>query len=527
MLPRWFGLAFGLLLLLLISVKQTAGIFRESTSNDPSSSDRRLSVLIVTSPLAGHAYPLLALGEELARRGHNVTFCTARNWINLEKKATDRGMNFLSAGDFHFDEMALKEAMDVLNVTIIKLLSKMDTFRLIIESTVEFLQHSVDLRQWDIIAVTVFFGHSVPCLAHKAGVPVVELFQRAIRSHLLPDWPFPSEFTLQTDDMTFLQRMSSLVTSGFLQISLNFLNPVRLSTTDPICDAVFHTRSPQCVEFPCLSLSPIGFEYPRTTMPLMQSVGPILTKQKTSDFSQDLSKWLSAKSDKSVVYISMGSMVSQTVGIARAIVNGLKQTGCSVVWSLKSQNRHILNGLDIDPSVFFISDWVPQFQLLQHETIAMAILHGGVGGVTESLYNRVPIIVLPLFGDQFGNAARVQAAGAGIYLHLSELTADLVKNSVETIKNGDYRKEAAKMRKIFLQAGGVDRASDLMELYADVGYQHLVPAYAKYKWSWVQYYNVDVKLVLCMLLGGVVYCIAKLCKCCCRCRSRTNKTKKD
>ena len=108
----------------------------------------------MTSPLAGHAYPLLALGEELARR----------NWINLEKKATDdRGMNFLIAGDFHFDEMALKEAMDVLNVSTSYQI--MDTFRLIIESTVEFLQHSVDLRQWDIIAVTVFFGHSVPCMS--------------------------------------------------------------------------------------------------------------------------------------------------------------------------------------------------------------------------------------------------------------------------------------------------------------------------------------------------------------------------
>ena len=495
MLPRWFGL----LLLPLSLVEQTAGIFRESS--DPSSSDRRLSVLIVATPFAGHAYPLLALGEELARRGHNVTFCTARrNWINLEKKATDKGINFLSAGDFYFDDEMATKWIDVLNDStpiLFRILSNINNIRLVIESTVEFLQHSVDLRQWDIIAVNVILEHTIPCLAHKAGVPVVELFQRAIRPQLLPDWPFPSEFTLQTDDMTFLQRMSSLVTSGFLQISLIFFDPIRLSTTDPICDAVFHTKSPQCVEFPCFSFSPIGFEYPRTTMPLMQSVGPILTKQKTSDFSQDLSKWLLTKSVKSVVYISMGSMMSQTVEIARAIVNGLKQTGYSVVWSLKSQNRHILNGLDIDPSVFFISDWVPQFQLLQHETISMAILHGGIGGVTESLYNGVPIIVLPLFGDQFGNAARVQAAGAGIYLHLSELTADLVKNSVETIKNGDYCKEASKMRKIFLQAGGVDRASDLMELYADVGYQHLVPAYAKYKWSWVQYYNADVKLVLC------------------------------
>ena len=85
------------------------------------------------------------------------------------------------------------------------------------------------------------------------------------------------------------------------------------------------------------------------------------------------------------------------------------------------------------------------------------------------------------------------------------------------------------MRTISLHAGGEDKTSDLMELYADIGYQHLVPAYAKYKWSWIQYYmyNVDVQLVLCLLLGGVVYCVTKLCKCCCRCRLRNNKTKKD
>ena len=94
---------------------------------------------------------------------------------------------------------------------------------------------------------------------------------------------------------------------------------------------------------------------------------------------------------------------------------------------------------------------------------------------------------------------------------------------------GDYHKKAQQMRKIMIQAGGVDRASELVEFYADVGYQHLVPAYVKYKWSWVQYYNVDVKFVLCVVLAGLVYIAAKFFKCCCSCccrhKARTNKAK--
>ena len=32
------------------------------------------------------------------------------------------------------------------------------------------------------------------------------------------------------------------------------------------------------------------------------------------------------------------------------------------------------------------SDWVPQIQLLQHPAVTTGIVHGGTGGVTETLY---------------------------------------------------------------------------------------------------------------------------------------------
>ena len=87
----------------------------------------------------------------------------------------------------------------------------------------------------------------------------------------------------------------------------------------------------------------------------------------------------------------------------------------------------------------------------------------------------------------------------------------------------------ARLKKIFVAAGGVERAAELVEFYEAVGYSHLIPAYAKYNWSWVKYYNVDVYL----FLGIVITIVASFFSfcCCCMyervCGSRTPKEKAD
>ena len=84
------------------------------------------------------------------------------------------------------------------------------------------------------------------------------------------------------------------------------------------------------------------------------------------------------------------------------------------------------------------------------------------------------------------------------------------------------------LKRVFEEAGGVDRAADLVEHYADVGYDHLIPAYAKYNWSWIQYYNVDVYATILLVLTLVGYLVVKLCRCVCRrccCRGAASKSK--
>ena len=128
--------------------------------------------------------------------------------------------------------------------------------------------------------------------------------------------------------------------------------------------------------------------------------------------------------------------------------------------------------------------------------------------------------------DQVVNAGILQHRGLGIKLDQQKVTPERIEESINHIESGNYHKRASSIRKMFLQAGGAERAADLVEFYEEVGYDHLVPAYAKYEWSWVQYYNVDVyALLLCTALL-CMYCTVRLCSCVCR-RCAGRKVKKE
>lgn len=98
---------------------------------------------------------------------------------------------------------------------------------------------------------------------------------------------------------------------------------------------------------------------------------------------------------------------------------------------------------------------------------------------------------------------------------------------MDIIFAGKHSNQLVRLRKIFHEAGGVERAANLIEHYWEVGYDHLVPAHAKYNWSWIQYYNVDVKTTLLLILVLSGYVTLRLLRCVCRCFSAKVKHKED
>ena len=259
----------------------------------------------------------------------------------------------------------------------------------------------------------------------------------------------------------------------------------------------------------------MGFQYPATSTPLTEYVGALVSAY-PEPLTGELGEWLTSKLDRSVVYISMGSMFELDKGSGQAFLEGVMNTNYSVLWSLRKSNQWILEGLDVDPDRVLISEWTPQLSVLGSKVIHSAILHGGFNGLSEALWNGVPVLVFPQMHEQLYNAGRVHFNGLGIHLDANSLSTSKITESLRALDTGEYRSNTAKLQKIFRMAGGVKRAADLVEFYEDVGYAHLVPAYAKYQWSWVQYYNADVYALMMLILVLAVLCLGTCCKCICR-----------
>ena len=70
-----------------------------------------------------------------------------------------------------------------------------------------------------------------------------------------------------------------------------------------------------------------------------------------------------------------------------------------------------------------------------HPKTRAFITHGGSHGVYEGICNAVPMVLMPLFGDQMDNAKRVESRGAGLTLNILEMTSNDISTALKAVIN--------------------------------------------------------------------------------------------
>ena len=58
-----------------------------------------------------------------------------------------------------------------------------------------------------------------------------------------------------------------------------------------------------------------------------------------------------------------------------------------------------------------------------------------MNGVWEAVYHGVPMVAVPLFGDQYDNAQRLVSRGMAVKVDIATLTSDELANAIRTVAN--------------------------------------------------------------------------------------------
>lgn len=177
---------------------------------------------------------------------------------------------------------------------------------------------------------------------------------------------------------------------------------------------------------------------PRPFLPNMIDIGGVHVRQ-ADPLKDKLQKFLDNAKD-GVVLFSMGSIVQGTEWEdeqREAFVRAFSKLNQKVLW--KYENDTLPN----KPKNVKIMKWLPQRDILAHPNVKLFITHGGLLGTFEALISGVPILGIPMFGDQKMNVANAVLHGNGLKLNADELTEEKISAALNEILNKSKYKETA------------------------------------------------------------------------------------
>jgi MGT family glycosyltransferase len=199
-------------------------------------------------------------------------------------------------------------------------------------------------------------------------------------------------------------------------------------------------------------------DYPRER-PLGRTWHRLESSVRATDEPWELPEALRSR-EGGLVYLSLGSLGSADVELMRRLVTVLADTRYRYVVSKGPR----ADEFDL-PENMVGEARLPQTSIVPQ--VDLVITHGGNNTTTEAFHFGKPMIVLPLFWDQYDNAQRVQEVGAGLRLDTYGFEDDELRSAVDRLLGDeDLRTRVDAQGATIRAADGTVRAADLIEQVA-------------------------------------------------------------
>lgn len=126
--------------------------------------------------------------------------------------------------------------------------------------------------------------------------------------------------------------------------------------------------------------------------------------------------------------------------------------------------HNILAGQNPD---WLMVKWIPQRAILSHPSTALYLSHCGGSSTMEAAFHGVPVLAMPIDGDQLGNGKRLAAAGVGVYLDKDAFSARALHQGIAAITrdaDGSFARNVLRLRRMaHVNARGKEVAASLIE----------------------------------------------------------------
>jgi UDP:flavonoid glycosyltransferase YjiC (YdhE family) len=381
---------------------------------------------------AGHAFPMIALGTALARRGHEVVLET---WSRWREHVESGGMTFVAAPEY----------------PVFPTLERpLTPYEAVLRATAATRPHVAALRPHALVHDILTLA---PALAGELeGVPVGTLIPH-VHPHTQPGSP-PYSFGAQRPRTGLGSRLwrvfDPLVALG-LERGRQELNATRRQLGLAPVTRVHGGISEQL----CLVGTFPQLEYPRAWPTGTHVVGPLLWEPPADDVAPP-------PGDAPLVLVAPSTAQDREHRLLRAALAGLDGLPIRV---LATWNRRPLAGPARVPANTRLVEWVSYARTMP--SAAIVVCHAGHGTMVRALASGAIVVACPAVGDMGENAARVAWTGAGVRLPWRFTTPRGVRLAVQrALDEPALARRAGELAAWAGEHDGASRAADLVESFA-------------------------------------------------------------
>jgi UDP:flavonoid glycosyltransferase YjiC (YdhE family) len=377
----------------------------------------------------GHAFPMLALGAELARRGHAVTLET---WSRWREPVEARGMHFSAAPEYPV--FPTRE-------------HPMSPYQAVVAAVAEtrpaLIAAAPDVVVHDVLTLA-------PALAAELeGVPTATLIPHLypVGEPGLPPFGLGARAPRSRTGAALWRGFDPLVARGLAR-GREQLNVTRARVGLAPVDRVFGGLSERL----CLVATFPQLEYPRAWPAHVHVVGPLLWEPGGPAVDPPAG-------DAPLVLVATSTSQDPDNRLLEAALDGLDGEPLRVLGIWNGRPRRRPRPI---PANTRLVQWLSYARTMPD--CALVVCHGGSGTLGRALASSCPVLVVPHAGDMPENGARAAWAGVGRRLAWPLLSPRTLRRAVRgAIGDPGLAAGAARLAQWVTTHDPVGRAADLVE----------------------------------------------------------------